>query len=231
MITTKNLQIIDTAQTLYDAFNDFILSDDTKVFGKLLARAILLDRVKDVPGDIIECGVFKGTGVVSFLKIKKYLCPNSHKKVIGFDFFDTDGLLKSLSNQDQEAMSALFKDRGFEHEQGFVSYLKQSIESFGFQEHEFELVQGDISKTIKEYISDKPGLKISLLYIDLDIEKPTYDVLCATWDRMSKGGMIVFDEYAYHCWSESIGVDRFFKDKNVVVRSLNFMGPTAYVIK
>ena len=201
------------------------------MFGKLLARAILLDRVKDVPGDIIECGVFKGTGVVSFLKIKKYLCPNSHKKVIGFDFFDTDGLLKSLSNQDQEAMSALFKDRGFEHEQGFVSYLKQSIESFGFQEHEFELVQGDISKTIKEYISDKPGLKISLLYIDLDIEKPTYDVLCATWDRMSKGGMIVFDEYAYHCWSESIGVDRFFKDKNVVVRSLNFMGPTAYVIK
>jgi hypothetical protein len=231
MITNKNLQIIDTAQDLYDSFNGFILSNDTKVFGKLLARILLLNEVKDVPGDIVECGVFKGTGVVSFLKIKKYLCPNSHKKVIGFDFFDTNGLLESLSNQDKEAMSALFKSRKFKHEQGFLSYLDESIRSFGFQEHEYELVQGDVSQTVREYMSDKPGLKISLLYIDLDVEKPTYDVLCATWDRISIGGMIIFDEYAYHCWSESIGADKFFKDKGVRVKSLNFMGPTACVIK
>ena len=83
----KELEIIDTSQELYDSFNGFILSDDTKVFGKLLARTLLVDQVKDLPGDIVECGVFKGTGLLTFLKIKRFLCPNSGKKVIGFDFF------------------------------------------------------------------------------------------------------------------------------------------------
>ena len=231
MIDVKELQIIENTQELYDYFNGFILSGDSKVFGKLLARFLLMNRVKDIPGDIVECGVFKGTGVVSFLKIKKFLCPNSHKKVIGFDFFDTNDLLSSLTEQDKEAMSVLFKSRNFEHEEGFVSYLKDSISSYGFLDHEFDLVKGDISYSLKEYLSDKPGLKISLLYIDLDVERPTYDVLSATWDRMSKGGIVVFDEYAYHCWSESIGADNFFKDKDVTIKSLDFMGPTAYVVK
>ena len=227
----KTLQLVDTSQSLYDCFNGFVLNPDTKVFGKLLARTLLLNQVKDIPGDIVECGVFKGTGVVSFLKIKKFLCPNSHKKVVGFDFFDTKSLLEGLTEQDKEAMGTLFDGRNFSHEDGFVSYLKETINSYGFLDHEFDLIKGDISKTMKDYISDKPGFKISLLYIDLDVEKPTYDALAASWDRMSKGGVVVFDEYAYHCWSESIGVDRFFKDKGVEIKSLNFMAPTAYVIK
>ena len=77
-----------------------MLSSDIKVFGKLLARTLLFEQVKDVPGDILEFGVFKGTGLLTFLKLKRYLCPNTMKKIVGFDFFETDGLLKSLTNQD-----------------------------------------------------------------------------------------------------------------------------------
>ena len=93
-VELKNLEIISQSQDLYDSFNNFILSSDTKVFGKLLARSLLFDKVKDIPGDIVECGVFKGTGIMTFLKIKKYLAPNSGKKVIGFDFFDTSRLIR-----------------------------------------------------------------------------------------------------------------------------------------
>ena len=48
----KDLEIIDTTQNLYDCFNGFILSPDIKVFGKLLARTMLVDKVKELPGDI-----------------------------------------------------------------------------------------------------------------------------------------------------------------------------------
>ena len=82
-----------------------------------------------------------------------------------------------------------------------------------------------------EYISNKPGLKISLLYLDLGLAQPTYDVLEAAWDRVSKGGIVVFDEYAFHHWSESQGVDKFFKDKNVQVENLNYIAPSAFVRK
>ncbi len=43
----KELEIVETSQNLYDFFNGFILSSDTKVFGKLLARTLLVDQVKD----------------------------------------------------------------------------------------------------------------------------------------------------------------------------------------
>ena len=77
MVKLKDLEIISQTQDIYDGFNNFILSSDTKVFGKLLARTLLFNQVKDVPGDILEFGVFKGTGIMTFLKLKKYLTPNS----------------------------------------------------------------------------------------------------------------------------------------------------------
>jgi len=227
----NDLEIVSQSQKIYDGFNDFMLSPDIKVFGKMLARTLLFHKVKDVPGDIIEFGVFKGTGLMTFLKLKRYFCPNTMKKIVGFDYFETDSLLNSLSSQDKQAMSTLFNERGFAHEESFKEYLNQSILSFGFESHEFDLVKGDASETSKEYIKTRPGLKISLLYLDLDLAKPTYDVLCAMWDKVSKGGIIVFDEYAYQKWSESQGVDQFFQDKNVEIISLNYMAPTACVIK
>ena len=227
----KDLEIVKTSQTLFDNFNGFILSEDTKVFGKLLARTLLMDEVKDVPGDIVECGVFKGTGILTFLKLKKYLNPNSGKKVLGFDFFDTESLINSLSSQDKLAMSTLFEKRNFSHDHNYRNYLESLIQEAGFEDHDYELIAGDISKTMPEYISQKPGLKISLLYLDLDLAQPTYDVLEAAWDRISRGGLIVFDEYAFHHWSESQGADKFFKDKNVQIKNLNYIAPSAFVRK
>ena len=153
------------------------------------------------------------------------------KKVVGFDFFETEGLLNSLSSQDQQAMTTLFRERGFSHDESFREYLFESILNYGFGAHEFDLIKGDASETAKQYVSARPGLKISLLYLDMDLAKPTYDVLCETWNRVSKGGMVVFDEYAYQKWSESKGVDEFFYDKDVEIRSLNYMAPTACVVK
>jgi hypothetical protein len=227
----KDLELISIDQKLYDGFNDFIMSSDLKVFGKLLARTLLFQQVKDVPGDIIECGVFKGSGLFTFLKLKRYFCPNTYKKVIGFDFFDSKKLTESLSAQDKQTMTLLFEERNFSHDISYKTFLEKKFVECGFLDHEFELIQGDISKSVLSFVENRPGAKISLLYLDLDLEIPTYDTLNSLWDRVSSGGIVVFDEYAYHNWSESIGVDKFFKDKNVKIKSLDFVAPSAYVVK
>ena len=227
----KDLEIVEAPQSLYDSFNNFILSQDTKVFGKLLARTLLMEQVKDLPGDIVECGVFKGTGMLTFLKIKHFLCPNSGKKVIGFDFFNSEKLVGSLSGIDKEAMGTLFDKRNYKHEDDHVQLFGDFVKSCGFEDHEFELVAGDITKTAHDYVRDRPGFRISLLYIDLDLDIPTYEALSAMWDRVVKGGIVVFDEYAFHKWSEADGVDRFFADKDIQIKTLNYICPTAYVIK
>ena len=228
----KDLELVNALdQNFYDSFNTFMISSDLKVFGKLLARTQLFERVKDVPGDIVECGVFKGTGIFTFLKLKRYFCPNTYKKVIGFDFFNSEQLTSTLSDQDKEATTTLFKGRNFEHSTSFKDELDFSIRKSGFADHEYELIPGDVSKSVAEFVDNRPGARISLLYLDLDLDTPTYDALTALWDRVSSGGIVVFDEYAYHNWSESNGVDRFFSDKNIKIHSLNFFAPSAYVIK
>ena len=44
----------------------------------------------------------------------------------------------------------------------------------GFASSRFDLVEGDVIETSESYLKNKPGFRISLLNIDLDIEEPTY---------------------------------------------------------
>lgn len=69
----ENLEITKNSQELFDSFNYFMMSSDKRVFNKLAARTLLCESVKDIPGDIVECGVFKGTGLYTFLKLKHLL--------------------------------------------------------------------------------------------------------------------------------------------------------------
>jgi len=55
-------------QDLYDNFYNFIFSSDIKVLGKLLHRFIFYELIKHLAGDIVELGVFKGSGVATFVK-------------------------------------------------------------------------------------------------------------------------------------------------------------------
>jgi hypothetical protein len=228
----SNLEVVETPQQLFDGFNSFILSQDTKVFNKLIARTLLYESVKNIPGDIVECGVFKGTGLYTFLKLKRLLNPNTSKKVIGFDFYDTEELITSINiPTDKDAMKTLFEQRNFAHERCFEQTLREKIIQDGFFNYEFELVKGDISVTTNEYVKNNPGFKVSLLYMDVDLEIPTYNALVNLWGNITKGGMIVFDEYGYHKWSESKGVDRFISEYDLQIQALDYTCPTAYIKK
>ncbi len=222
---------IGTSQEIYTAFNDFIFSSDIKVLGKLVARTLLAEETSRIPGDIVECGVYKGSGILTWLKLKQILFPNALKKVIGFDYFDTVALLDSLNGLDRQRMSELFQERGYQHETGAEQFLMDTIFQAGFTVNDVELVKGDVSESIPKFLAKRPGFKISVLYMDLDLDVCTYNALSNLWSRVSRGGVVVFDEYAYHQWSEAQGVDRFFEDKDVEIKVLDYVCPTAYVRK
>jgi hypothetical protein len=53
------------------------------------------------------------------------------------------------------------------------------------------------------------------------------------WDRLLPGGIILFDEYEYHVFSESDGVDMFLQETGIKYNliSTDWIGPTAYIRK
>jgi hypothetical protein len=223
---------IHSNQELYDAFNKLIFSDDRNIFNKLYSKFMFYEKTKHLMGDIVECGVFKGSGLLVWLKLMNIYEPNSLKKVIGFDFFDP-GFVKDITKDvDRETMQQVF-DRCKDIDLNDLS--KEGIEDkiliAGFGIDKFELVKGDICVTSEQFLENRPGFRISILYLDLDLAEPTYATLNNLWNRVVPGGVVVFDEYAYHSWSESDGVDQFIYENDLKLISTGLRAPTAYIVK
>lgn len=221
----------DGTQYVFDAFNTLMRSDDRTVFYKMAMKINIFNMITNLPGDIIECGVFKGSSLLLWLKLVSMTTPNSIRKVIGFDFFDQNFVEELEDATDKKAMAEVFSRCPVSRDDISVEGITAKLIGANFSHSKFELVKGDLSITSKDYVSSRPGMRIALLYMDVDLEKPTYDALCTLWDRVVSGGIVVFDEYGYHVWSESNAVDRFVKEKGLSLHLLNIPSPTAYIIK
>lgn len=218
----------DGDAALWDAYHTLLLGPDLERLRKLLVRHELFSMSLDVPGDIVECGVFKGAGLFTWLKFLTIHAPGSAKRVIGFDTFDAFAAANAAT--DAAVVQAFVAETG--HGGTSIDALLAKVAAAGIARERCELVAGDVRRTTAIYASDNPGFRISLLHMDLDLGEPTLFALKALWPRVTPGGVVVFDEYAVPRWSESEGVDRFFADKRVRMRTLpHARTPTAYVIK
>lgn len=217
-------------QEIYDAFNKFIFSSDIRILGKLLHRYFFYQKIKELPGDIIEVGVFKGSGVATWSKILEIFEPNSNRKVIGFDLFDKDN--KVIANFEHGDLLNIVYNRTSSSELT-LEKVEENLSKMDIKDSKYILVKGDVCETTKEFIKKNPGCRIALLYMDLDLAEPTYHTLKNLWDKILPSGIVVFDEYEYHKFDESNGVDKFLKEFNIEynVKSTHFIGPTAYLEK
>ena len=85
-------------QTLYDSFNTLMFSKNSFILHKLITKINIYNNVKDLYGDILEFGVFKGASLALWLQLKKLYEPNSSTKIIGFDFFNCEELITLVKN-------------------------------------------------------------------------------------------------------------------------------------
>lgn len=221
-----------TQQSTYDAYNNFLFSTDRNVFFKMITRIHLFEKIKNLSGDIVECGVFKGSGMILWLKLLDLHSPHDIRKVIGFDFFDK-GFVENLEDEnDKNMMSQVFtRCADLQEEDISKKGISKKILDCNISRERFELVKGDISISSKKFCEERPGFRISLLYLDVDLEEPTYEALRNLWPRVVSGGIVVFDEAYYHVWTETNALDRFIKENNVTLVKTNVKSPTAYIIK
>ncbi len=232
-ITNNNSKNIP-GDDIYHKFNEFIFSNDIKLIGKLLHRFQHFLNVKDLPGDIVEIGVFKGSGISTFLKFIEIYCPNSNKKVIGFDIFDVFDGQKILSkdlDHEKKSMNIVY-DRVNKDDLSLES-VTNNLVSTTISDERYLLVKGDVEETLPKFLENNPGFRISYLYIDVDLDRPTYVALKLLWNRILPGGVILFDEYEYHKFTESNGVEKFLQEMNVDynIKSTNWIAPTAFMYK
>ena len=93
----------------------------------------------------------------------------------------------------------------------------------------FKLVKGDVVKTLPNYLKENSGAKIALLHLDLDVYRPTKFVLNKLYEKMSRGGIILIDDYSEIAGATK-AVDEFFIKKNVKIEKMTFYKRPSYII-
>jgi hypothetical protein len=158
---------------IWDAYNLLLGGPDVERIRKMLTRYEFFRQTLELPGDIVEAGVFKGTCLMYFLKLIAIHCPGSIKRVVGFDLFE--GWADQAAEEDKSAVAAYLAEANFEGTS--PDAIATMVARAGFDAAKCELVAGDISETAAKYVADHPGFRISLLNLDLDLSAPTLGAL------------------------------------------------------
>lgn len=214
------------SQQSFDTYNAFLADGDLDRFAKIFARYEFFKMVTEIPGDIVECGVYKGQGLLFWAKLIQIFNPLSTRKVIGFDTFT--GAPKTVRNKKDREGAQTFKDY-----QDVPETVMKTAKKFNI-ENRIEIISGDALKTIPKFVKSNPGFRIALLNLDFDVYEPTYAALDSFYDRVVGGGIITLDEYAVPNWGESNAVDSFAKKRKIKLEleSLPWaLSPTAYFKK
>lgn len=160
-----------------------------------------LRSLVDVPGDVLEFGVWRAS-TLCFLSDASLLLdgPNCSRSVIGFDTFagfPDDAVLSR--DRDRECRD-YFRDTSRE-------YVLQKLAARPGRR--LQIVEGNITETLPGHIASWAN-RIAMAICDADTADVTRVILEQVWDRMAPGGRIYFDEYSRDGWSETDGVDAFF---------------------
>lgn len=203
---------------------------------RFLAHHELFLKTIEIPGDIVELGVFRGLGLMTWANLLECYCISDRTKTVyGFDNWKG---FTSFSPEDGRDDEEFHKVVGGFNPQQFHDELIDALNIYDKDrfipwKKRVKLIEGNIEETVPEFVKNEPGVRFSLVHFDCDLYAPTKAALESFWPRLSVGGLFLFDEYAIKEFpGETQAVDEFFADKDVTIKKHKWNNvPQAYVIK
>jgi hypothetical protein len=187
----------DSTQVKLENFTKYVRRQHLKRF---LALYEIFKLAMPVKGSIVECGVFRGFGLMAWAKLSAMLEPeNLTRRIYGFDTFEG---FPSVTEQDRSAFTDAKPGDLCSNSYDELTELIREYDRDRFLGHipKVELIRGDITRTLREFTASHPHLLVSLLYLDADMYEPTKVALETFLPRMPKGGVLAFDELDNPIW-------------------------------
>lgn len=220
----------DSWENKMDNFSKYIRRQSLTRF---LAQYEIFKLILNVKGSIVECGVFRGGGLMTWAKLSSILEPvNLTRRIYGFDTFEG---FPSISKNDLKALGETIKV-GDLYSDSFdeLNELIKIYDSNRFLGHvdKVHLVKGDASKSIPCFIKNNPHVLISLLFLDFDLYEPTSVAIKYFYPRIPKGGIIAFDELDNPLWpGETAAMLEKIGASNLKIQRFNFDPYIGFAIK
>jgi hypothetical protein len=187
----------DSTETKLENFPKYVRRQHLKRF---LALYELFNLARPVKGSIVECGVFRGFGLMSWAKLSAMLEPeNLTRRIYGFDTFEG---FPSVAPQDATDVARVERGGLAANSYDELQALVEQYDADRFLGHidKVKLIKGDLVETIPTFLRSHPHLVVSLLFLDVDLYEPTKAALEAFVPRVPLGGIIAFDELDNPLW-------------------------------
>ncbi len=186
-----------------------------QALSRVLVLHDLYRQILDVQGVVVEFGCRWGQNLALFSSFRGMYEPFNHtRRIVGFDSFSG---FPEVSELDGEKLAV----GGWSTTPSYEEYLDAVL---AYHESEsplahlrrYEIVKGDVTATVEEYLEAHPETIIALAYFDLDLYAPTKRCLELIGDRITKGTILAFDELNWpnfpgetRAMKEVLGLDRW----------------------
>lgn len=232
-LTDAEIQYNETRANVLGRVDSKYVADAPFVFANritvtaALSRIELFKMVQDIPGAIIECGVYKGNSLMLYMQLSMILEPYAiNRSIIGFDTFS--GFTSIDAEQDPTDINeSMFSDTDESLIQDMIDAndLVRPVNRIP----RCEIVKGDILETVPAFVKTRPDLVVAMLILDTDLYSSTKVALETFLPYMPKGAIVVLDEVAYRNFPGETAALRDVLDMNKVeLKRLPFDSSVGY---
>ena len=240
-----NKSISREREDFYHLFKNYSIKPDVDILGnlplfmrhqqvsKLLCLNELYKKIIEVPGVIIEFGVRWGQNLALFESLRTIYEPyNFTRKIIGFDTFEG-----FPSVHEKDGVDTIIEKGSYSVSSNYEEVLEKILmyheqEAILFNHiKKFELIKGDATITINNWIAENQGKFISFVYFDFDLFEPTKKCLESILPHLTKGSIVAFDEINHDYFpGETIALKEVMGGRNIRLRRFESNPFMAYFI-
>lgn len=187
-----------------------------------LAEAVRYVTRSDVPGTIVECGVWKGGSMMAVARTLLDLDVRDRDLYL----FDTFNGMPPPSEHDVDLRGRHAADLLATADRSSTLWAispldetRRVLHSVGYPTDRIHFVSGRVEETLPK---DAPST-IALLRLDVDWYEPTHHALVHLFPRLSRGGVLILDDYGYWRGARK-AVDEYFRERKltILLNRINF---------
>jgi hypothetical protein len=201
-------------QVIYYECKDFTMTSIERMYALYKATQYIVTH--NIPGDIVECGVWKG-GSSMLCALTMKTMGEMQKNIY---MYDTYSGMSAPTEKDISFMGVAAKNKWRESELDNynkwafapLEEVKGNMSSTGYPPENIHFIKGKVEDTIPAIVPEN----ISLLRLDTDWYESTYHELNHLFPRLSSGGVIIIDDYG-HWKGAQEAVDKYFQENNVKI--------------
>lgn len=171
---------------------EFTMTSAERIYA--LIHAVRYVSVNNIAGDIVECGVWKGGSMAAAARMLVQL-RDFRRDLYLFDTFEgmSEPTKNDVDYDGKEAAQLLLTNPSFKCDGAPLESVKRVLAEAGYPENKTHFVVGRVEETIPK----KAPQAIALLRLDTDWYESTKHELTHLFPRVSRGGVIIIDDYGH----------------------------------